>query len=403
LLPASPGAFDPACADANSTAPTCSLLAPWDSAGDASKWRGRYYPAGYAAGLWTPAGVGEWSVLRWGMNVSATYNGGDVGDDAKYAGNLLYALESTLEGYNQVPFYGLTDRVWAIDNTTVNITLPDLLNTPYTLTDGYRGGSMPYWINNHVRLRGARAFAYAGASDSRSGPAGVVLSSRDYRGVLAGTCERLTQVSGYDLSSKYLRFNFDSYHDFALQCPIKPVDWVAKVFPTAVRAASAQPLTIQCPAYPYMFGSSYPGYFSVGKPDYPWCGLSTTSNISFSGDSGTDTTCCFEKINGACCSDKNLPVNDPDQYSYSRCNRYSTNGYSFCQDMQQCVGGGRLEWPFLAGASFDTGTTDPSPCFKVPAPYVPPDDAFRLPVLDIRTIPQTVSPFTQKPYCTRDG
>jgi len=405
LVPASPGEFDQRCTYASNN--SCSLLAPWDKVGDASTWSGVYYPAGYAASLWKPAGLGDWFALRYGMQVSTVYNYGDVGDNATYAGNLLYALESDLEASNQVPFYGLTDRVWAIDNATVNITLPDLLDTVYTLTDGYQGGALPYWINNRVRLMGARAFAYAGASDRRSGPAGVVLSSRDYRGVLAGTCERLTQVSGYSTTDHNLRFNFDYAHDFALQCPIKPLPWVAQAFPTAVSAAGAQPLTIQCPAYPYMFGSSKPGIFDVGKPDYPRCGLSTTPSIYFSGDSGTETTCCFERINGACCSDKNLPVDDPDQYSSSRCNRYryaNAGSAYLCRDMQECVGGGRLEWPFLQGASLATSRDTNDSCFKVPAPGGTVSlSVLRLPVLDIRTIPLTLSPFTQQPYCTRDG
>lgn len=371
-----------------------------------------YYPAGYAAALWAPAGMGEWSALRWGMQVSLMYNGGDIAN-ATYAGNLLYALESTLEASYQVPFNGLTDRPWAIDDATVNITLPDLLykSSDYVLTDGYQGGGSPYWINNKVRLREARALVHAGASDARSGPSGVVLSSLDYRGVLAGNCSKLYNVGAFDLRAKPLRFQDDYLHDFALQCKIVPSGWVAKAFPTASRAAVSKPLTIQCPTYPWMYGSSFPGYPKT-KPQYPRCGLSTTPDISFSGSSGTDTTCCFDKVHE--CFDRNgdptdcidLPTNNPDQYSKPTCNRYDYNNewqkiYStFCQDMQECVGGGRLEWPFLVGASLDTGTTDPSPCFKVPAPN---DVVSRLPVLDIRTIPQTLSPFTQFPYCIRDG
>ena len=273
LLPASPSEFDPACANATSS---CSLLAPWDLAGDASTWSGLYYPAGYAAGLWTPAGAGEWFALRYGMNVSAMYNDGAI-ENATYAGNLLQALESTLEGSNQVPFNGLSDRTWAI-NGTIDLALPDLIHA-YGInkdpTDGYTGNS--YWIGRRVRIKGARAFANAGASDRRNGPAGVIISSPDYRGALSGRCARMIWVASSNDPNSFLnahegeyclnyectlagqvtdhplRFSCADSIDFALSCPIYPASWIKKTFPSAPFAKKNTPsIMVQCPAHPYM-------------------------------------------------------------------------------------------------------------------------------------------------------
>lgn len=426
-MPASPGEFDPACANASNTA--CSLLAPWDRAGDAATWSGQYYPAGYAADLWRPADPSAWYVLRFGMYASSKYVPSNTNNitpyNATYALNLLYTLESTLESENQVPFYGMSDRVWAISNGTVDVALPDLLqDAPFNLapTDGDQGAS--YWIGKKVRLKGARMFAHAGASDTRAGPAGVVLFSQDYRGVLSGTCMKRKIVyttntigdyycvnpdceftrSGTYVGYNYLRTYCRSYTDFALECPVSAEPWLQKAFPSAYAAYAAVPnryLTIQCPAYPWaantMLGDEPGGGI---KPPYPTCGLSTKSYISFDGY-GTDSTCCFEQ---KVAFPSKLCSAQPDEVPPS-CNRYLFRPYPDetgswkCQDMVNCAGGGRLEWPFFKGAWLDTGTA--APCFQVP----PIDDlVHRLPVINIKSIPRVLSPFdsNEKEYCTLD-
>lgn len=69
--------------------------------------------------------------------------------------------------------------------------------------------------------------------------------------------------------------------------------------------------------------------------------------------------------------------------------------------MDSCLGGGRLEWPFMGGAWLDTGTTDK--CFQVPAKADNAGDVHRLPVLDISAIPRVMSsPFTNLSYCSTD-
>lgn len=419
-MPASPGEFDPTCADARNT--SCSLLAPWDRASDASTWSGQYYPAGYAAELWRPAGPFDWNALRFGMYASHVYVPSNTNNNATYAFNLLYAMESTLEAPNQVPFYGMSDRAWAIDGT-VDVALPDLLqDAPFNLapTDGDQGAS--YWIGKKVRLKGARMFAHAGASDMRAGPAGVVYSSMDYRGVMTGTCRKKIVVPtsnsetigyycvnsdceysqfGYYIGYHYLRTDCRSYTDFALECPVHAQLWLQKAFPAAYAAYAAAPqrdLTIQCPAQPWAANTilgDEPFEQKSRKPSYPTCGLSTRSYISFDGY-GTDSTCCFEQLADLSkfCSAQ------PDEVPPS-CNRYSlrpsNDSRSFkCQDMVNCAGGGRLEWPFFKGAWLDTGTADP--CFQVP----PIDDlVHRLPVIDVRSIPRVLSPFDvrEKEYC----
>ena len=75
----------------------------WPHGGES--WSGLGHPLGYAASLWKPAGIETWFTLRYGMNVSSMYNGGAVGSGP--AGNILNALESTLEGAYQVPMSGL--------------------------------------------------------------------------------------------------------------------------------------------------------------------------------------------------------------------------------------------------------------------------------------------------------
>lgn len=140
--------------------------------------------------------------------------------------------------------------------------------------------------------------------------------------------------------------------------------------------------------------------FKSGKPYYPRCGLSFQSNaIKFDGESGTDSTCCFEQTRGDLDTCVNLSDGaDPERYTQPSCNRYDWKGVGYCQDMQSCLGGGRLEFPFLAGAWLDTG--EGRPCFSVPkAPEIM---LPRLPVLDIRNIPRVTSPFTNQPYCVVD-
>jgi len=431
LVPASPGEFDPGCVNATSMAPACSLLAPWDRVGDASSWSGLYFPASYAAGLWTPANSFEWFALRYGMNVSAMYNGGDI-PNAMYAGNLLHALESTLEGSNQVPFSGLSDRTWAI-NGSIDIALPDLIRpsgAPWlddiqVPTDGYQGNS--YWIGRRVRIKGARTFANSGAGDRRYGPAGVVISSPDYRSVLSGRCDRLIWVGSsnnpndflnvhrgeyclnYDctlagtVTDNPLRFSCAQKIDFALSCPIYPTSLIKEAFPPTNAREYGPAIRVQCPAYPYMWETDVG--FKSGKPYYPRCGLSFRDNdVQFDGTSGTDSTCCFEQTrDGRDTCDDLSDRGDPERFTQPSCNRYNWKDIGYCQDMQRCLGGGRLEYPFLAGAWLDTG--EGRPCFSVP--QAPEIMLPRLPVLDIRNIPRVLSPFTKKdgvyqPYCDVD-
>jgi len=365
LVPASPGEFDPACANATSTAPACSLLAPWSRAADASTWSGAYFPAGYAASLWKPAGAAEWFAMRWGTNVSRVYAG--VTNNVTYAGNMLYEFESTLEGFNQVPFYGLSDRLWAIPGT-VDVALPDLLFNDWAVgahrvpidggphkvpTDGYQQGS-EYWINDNTRIKGARMFAHAAASDRRRGPAGVVMVSTDYGAVLRGDCVQRLYVPStnkpndspyaihrgeycvnedacpYGINTPEptghpLRFSCADHIQFALQCNIWPQQWLRTVFPNATTAAYAAPITVQCPAYPYMWGTVVG--FKNGKPYYPRCGLSSAGAnapyrlIQFDGESGTDSTCCFEQTRDGQDTCEDLPSHKTNNYMQPSCNR----------------------------------------------------------------------------------
>ena len=68
--------------------------------------------------------------------------------------------------------------------------------------------------------------------------------------------------------------------------------------------------------------------------------------------------------------------------------------------MDQCLGQHRLEWPFLAHAWLQTGDGDK--CFSVPDTNAVSVSLPRLPVLDIRSIPRVLSPFTNKSYCIQD-
>lgn len=308
-------------------------------------------------------------------------------------------MEWPPDAFGQVPFAGMADRTWAIDGT-LDIALPDLLinadrDRNLIPTDGYSGVFTSYYVDKHVRLKNASMFASVGADDMREGPSSIVIRSRDYRGVLSGKCAERFKDS-------FFRFQctadlaYQNYIDYALECPIKPLSWVIEAFPNAVRAATAKPLTVQCPAFPWQRGSWNPGV-SNSLPSDSWCGLSTEESIRFPGPTGTDATCCFNQVY---LSGNIYRCEDSEQRRVPSCNRYECEGYEWCQDMRECVGDGRLEWPFLLGAWLSTNGDDQ--CFKLPPALGDTPRVLRLPALDIRTIPRVTSPFTNQTYCSVD-
>ena len=169
-----------------------------------------------------------------------------------------------------------------------------------------------------------------------------------------------------------------------MSCPVKPSEWLRKAFPYS--KGRDQTMTIQCPTYPYEWHTD----LGEDKPDYARCGLSTLNRVEFRGK-GTDTTCCFERVQGSSgCRD----TLDYTLYTPT-CNRYEFNGNGYCQDMNECLGNDRMAWPFWSGASLSTFND----CYKEPVETGAQAIASRLPTIDIRSIPQVVSPFTGEPYC----
>ena len=206
LVPASPRAFDKACSAALFPDPdgrsNCTLFGKHGDGGES--WSGLGSPLGYAASLWEPAGFDTWFTLRYGMNVSSSYNGGAVGSGP--AGNLLLALESTLEGAYQVPMSGLSNRTWWISGYKI----PKLYLTDFDLRDPKGdNGVFPvlgdygnkaveverYWIRDNVYIQKTLAFTAVNASDRTAGPAGIVFARSDFRSAFSAVCERL-EVKG---------------------------------------------------------------------------------------------------------------------------------------------------------------------------------------------------------------
>ena len=169
-----------------------------------------------------------------------------------------------------------------------------------------------------------------------------------------------------------------------MSCPVKPSEWLRKAFPYS--KGRDQTMTIQCPTYPYEWHTD----LGEDKPDYARCGLSTLNRVEFRGK-GTDTTCCFERVQGSSVCRDTL---DYTLYTPT-CNRYEFNGNGYCQDMNECLGNDRMAWPFWSGASLSTFND----CYKEPVETGAQAIASRLPTIDIRSIPQVVSPFTGEPYC----
>ena len=211
LVPASPGAFDEACLAPPTSDPkvssNCTLLGQHGDGGES--WSGLGHPLGYAASLWKPAGIETWFTLRYGMNVSSMYNGGAVGSGP--AGNILNALESTLEGAYQVPMSGLSDRTWWISGYRIpklHLGDFDLRNPsgydviPVQERDNVSPPKDRYWMRKDVYINGSLAFAVSNASNRRSGPAGVVFAGSDFDGVFSADCERLAE-------NHYMRFVCD--------------------------------------------------------------------------------------------------------------------------------------------------------------------------------------------------
>ena len=217
LVPASPRAFDKACSAALFPDPdgrsNCTLFGKHGDGGES--WSGLGSPLGYAASLWEPAGFDTWFTLRYGMNVSSSYNGGAVGSGP--AGNLLLALESTLEGAYQVPMSGLSNRTWWISGYKI----PKLYLTDFDLRDPKGdNGVFPvlgdygnkaveverYWIRDNVYIQKTLAFTAVNASDRTAGPAGIVFARSDFRSAFSAVCERL-EVKGTDSQNHDLRFS----------------------------------------------------------------------------------------------------------------------------------------------------------------------------------------------------
>ena len=211
LVPASPGAFDEACLAPPTSDPkvssNCTLLGQHGDGGES--WSGLGHPLGYSASLWKPAGIETWFTLRYGMNVSSMYNGGAVGSGP--AGNILNALESTLEGAYQVPMSGLSDRTWWISGYRIpklHLGDFDLRNPrgqnviPVQERDNVSPPRDRYWIRKDVYINGSLAFAVSNASNRRSGPAGVVFAGSDFGGVFSANCTRLAQ-------DPFMRFSCD--------------------------------------------------------------------------------------------------------------------------------------------------------------------------------------------------
>ena len=163
-------------------------------------------------------------------------------------------------------------------------------------------------------------------------------------------------------------------------------------------------MTIQCPTYPYLRASgTYPG---IAKPMFASCGLSMLDAPYFDGFgsgrfglTGTDLTCCFESVRenciaGDCCTGAYFP-GDSRQYEY--------DGYRYCQDIRECLGNDRMAWPFWSGAGLVNARFEN---YKEPEETGAATLASRLPAIDIRSIPQVLSPFTGKTYCetsNKDG
>ena len=246
LVPASPRAFDKACSAALFPDPdgrsNCTLFGKHGDGGES--WSGLGYPLGYAASLWEPAGIDTWFTLRYGMNVSSSYNGGAVGSGP--AGNLLLALESTLEGAYQVPMSGLSNRTWWISGYKI----PKLYLTDFDLRDpeGYNGvipvlgdyGNKAveverYWIRDNVYIQETLAFTAVNASDRTAGPAGIVFARSDFRSAFSAVCERLGQ-------DHYLRFSCsDSKVSASFHAPFFEVGPFATSCITRFRHSSSTP------------------------------------------------------------------------------------------------------------------------------------------------------------------
>jgi hypothetical protein len=178
------------------------------------------------------------------MNVSSSYNGGAVGSGP--AGNLLLALESTLEGAYQVPMSGLSNRTWWISGYKI----PKLYLTDFDLRDpkGDNGvfpvlgdyGNMAveverYWIRDNVYIQETLAFTAVNASDRTAGPAGIVFARSDFRSAFSAVCERLGQ-------DHYLRFSCsDSKVSASFHAPFFEVGPFATSCITRFRHSSSTP------------------------------------------------------------------------------------------------------------------------------------------------------------------
>jgi hypothetical protein len=222
LVPASPGAFDEACATVLFPDPDgrsdCTLFGRHGDGGES--WSGLGSPLGYDASLWEPAGIETWATLRYGMNLSSSYNGGNVGSGP--AGNLLLALESTMESAYQVPMSGLSNRTWWISGYKI----PELYLGDFDLRDpkGPYSGVAPvqgkddgeelgrYWISDEVKIKDTLAFASVNASDRSAGPAGVVFAGRDLRGAFSADCERLEQSHNLRFGCSNSKVRSSSFH-----------------------------------------------------------------------------------------------------------------------------------------------------------------------------------------------
>jgi len=106
LVPASPGAFAPECADpSNSATSQCRLIGQRDTEYFGSgPSQPKSYPLGYPADFWKPAGAAVWKDGLRGMQPLT----GAQGDPA----SLLSIMETGNEPFGAVPFKGIRDRVW---------------------------------------------------------------------------------------------------------------------------------------------------------------------------------------------------------------------------------------------------------------------------------------------------
>ena len=420
LVPASPGAFDSACTLPNATAEAgCSLVGDHADTTNTA-WAHLHYPLGYHASLWE-ASPDPWLIMRYAANATAV--DGATGDAASLVSRMEGATTLGLTG--QSAFSNISDRFWWLPNTSFSATLRDFgLRRPgdHDVMPAHGFSTERYFIDPDHMSVDTRCFVAAAANATTAGlPTGIVCHSGDMAGVFDGPCI----YHRWDGASTFDFVHADESHDYTVTCPIAPRAWfvASKLGSRPAQAGPgpwppATPLTVVCPALNKYFddkgSAGEDGEYGRDETDpqkgvsnRATCGLSVHKTYGAFRDSNT----CTGETDPSILYCHHAWTYRLDIYKKRTCSTETQLGpggkgqiIAVTPQADSCIrdpdaasnaAAHRLAYPIFNLSS--PGTTLPLSPELQAAP--PPPHLFRLPALNIHTLPSIASPFTGKDFC----